>query len=170
MITRQQIRDKINEILQDPEYKRHYYDGSGNINGAVASNGEISSTAIQNLLSGYFNDQLYVEAKTVTLVTVETASGKYYNEIPSAEDLEIATAQGFDTSQITDPTTPYDYNVHGVPTGEGIQTLTFSVSSSGDFFADLNTYALIAAAVYELVDERIQDIIGQLANQGINIT
>jgi len=170
MIKRSDIRDKIAEILNDPEFKRHYYDSQGNITGAQSSNGEISSEAISGLLSGYFNDQKYQESKNATIVIVETDQGTFYNEIPSEEDLQIAIEAGFDPSIITDPNTPYDAETHGPPTGAGVQPLSFTVESKGDFFGDLNTFALVGAAVYELVKADLNNLKQQLRDLGLNIS
>ena len=169
MIKRSDIRNKIADLLNDPEYKRHYYDSQGHITGAQESNGEISSDAIDGLLNGYFNDQVYQESKNATIVVVETPSGKYYNEIPSQEDLQTAIEAGFDPSIITDPDTPYDPNVHGPPTGSGVQPMSFTVKSKGDFFGDLNTFALVSAAVYELLKEDLEQLKQALRDLGINI-
>lgn len=211
MITRTQLRDKIETILANNEYKRHYYDEDGNITGAASANGNIDSDAIDSLLDGYFGDTTYSESQNATIVLVEStytrtkpeyasmsadeltdvlATGiditeevtqEHYNDIPSDDDLAIAVAAGFDTSRVEEPTVTYDADTHGAPSGAGVQALSFSIDSQGDFFGDLNTFALVGAAVYELANDRvaareaalqatIDDLKTQLQTLGINVT
>jgi len=177
MITRTKIRTKIAALLDDNEYKRQYFDDEGEITGATSARDDIDPEAITSFKTGYFNDETHAVAQSTTIIVVNTADGKYYNELPTEADLAVATSDQQDTPFVADmasTTVIYDSAAHGPPTGDGVEILSYSLPSSGDFFDDLNTYALIAAASYELATEQaaldLADLKAQLVALGAQVT
>jgi len=178
MITRTKIRTKIAALLDDNEYKRQYFDEGGVITGATSARDDIDPEAITSFKTGYFNDETHAVAQSATIIVVNTADGKYYNELPTEADLAVATSDQQDTpfvvADMASTTVIYDSAVQGPPTGDGVEILSYSLPSSGDFFDDLNTYALIAAASYELATEQaaldLADLKAQLVALGAQVT
>ena len=174
MITRTQVRDKIDSLLEHNEYKRQYFDSDGTITGATSDRDNISVEARSALMVGYFNKKIFITAKNVTIVIVEASknniSSTHYNEIPSGDDLLIAMSAGFSPElEVTEQTVAYNADIHGAPSGDGVQVKSFSIESSGDFFGDLNTFSLVAAATYELANDQITILREELKALGIEV-
>ena len=183
MITRKQIRDKVEDILKDREYKKKYYNNSGVIPNNAPTNINIPSEDIDMLLDGMFNKTARTDRVDYSLGTIDLDTNERYLaaalnpgvkekviENPSNFTCEILNDRGevektltLDLEDFTagDEWDTVIFSGVGTPIGTPIEQnatkiWTYTIPEKGEFFEDLNTDCLLAAAVYELANEAIE--------------